>query len=76
MPKSLIEPGKELAAALREFAEEPGIVLSARPRRLTRVHQAGGKWGEAFAMQVAWRNGLVKAADRAIPPAASSVVTE
>ncbi len=52
MPKGLIEAGEEpVAAALREFTEELGIVLPEQPWHLTRIRQTGGKWVEAFALE-------------------------
>ncbi|HEX8938140.1 MAG TPA: NUDIX domain-containing protein [Sphingomicrobium sp.] len=52
IPKGMVEPGEAPAeAALREFAEETGTLLSAIPFRLARVRQAGGKLVEAFAVE-------------------------
>ncbi len=52
IPKGMVEPGEAAAeAALREFAEETGTLLSAIPSRLARVRQAGGKLVEAFAVE-------------------------
>ena len=52
IPKGMVEPGEAAAeAALREFAEETGTLLSAIPFRLARVWQAGGKLVEAFAVE-------------------------
>lgn len=52
IPKGMVEPGEAAAeAALREFAEETGTLLSAIPFRLARVRQAGGKLVEAFAVE-------------------------
>lgn len=44
IPKGLVEPGEDpAAAALREFTEETGLVAPAPLRELTPVRQAGGK---------------------------------
>ena len=52
IPKGKVEPGEAPAeAALREFAEETGTVLSAIPFPLATVRQAGGKLVEAFAVE-------------------------
>lgn len=52
IPKGIVEPGEAPAeAALREFAEETGVKLSAVPFPLAKVRQAGGKWVEAFAIE-------------------------
>lgn len=52
IPKGMIEPGEEpLEAALREFAEETGTIISAETFPLGRVRQAGGKIVEAFAAE-------------------------
>ncbi|MFL6722311.1 MAG: NUDIX domain-containing protein [Sphingomonas sp.] len=52
IPKGGVEPGEIPAeAALREFAEETGTVLSAVPFPLATVRQAGGKLVEAFAVE-------------------------
>jgi predicted NUDIX family NTP pyrophosphohydrolase len=52
IPKGMVEPGEAPAeAALREFAEETGTLLSAIPFRLATVRQAGGKLVEAFAVE-------------------------
>jgi len=52
IPKGAVEPGEAPAeAALREFAEETGTVLSAVPFPLATVRQAGGKIVQAFAVE-------------------------
>lgn len=52
IPKGAIEPGETpQEAALREFAEETGIALSAVPFPLATVKQAGGKLVDAFAVE-------------------------
>lgn len=52
IPKGAIEPGETPEeAALREFAEETGIALSAVPFPLATVKQAGGKLVDAFAVE-------------------------
>jgi predicted NUDIX family NTP pyrophosphohydrolase len=52
IPKGMIEPGEAPAeAALREFAEETGMALTAVPFPLAKVRQAGGKLVEAFAVE-------------------------
>jgi predicted NUDIX family NTP pyrophosphohydrolase len=52
IPKGLVGPGEDpAAAALREFEEETGIVLTNAPEPLCRVRQAGGKWVEAFVLE-------------------------
>jgi len=52
IPKGLVEPGETPAeAALREFAEETGVWLTAVPFPLATVRQAGGKIVEAFAVE-------------------------
>ena len=52
IPKGAVEPGEAPAeAALREFAEETGTVLSAVPFPLATVRQAGGKIVQAFAIE-------------------------
>lgn len=52
IPKGMIEPGEAPAeAALREFAEETGTVLTAVPFPLATIRQAGGKIVEAFAVE-------------------------
>jgi len=52
IPKGGVEAGEAPAqAALREFAEETGTVLSAVPFPLATVRQAGGKIVQAFAVE-------------------------
>lgn len=52
IPKGLVEPGEEPAAAARREAEEElGVALAAIPARLATIRQAGGKVVEAFALE-------------------------
>jgi predicted NUDIX family NTP pyrophosphohydrolase len=52
IPKGMVEPGEAPAeAALREFAEETGTVLTDVPFPLATVRQAGGKHVQAFAIE-------------------------
>jgi predicted NUDIX family NTP pyrophosphohydrolase len=52
IPKGKIDEGEDaLAAALREFEEELGVVLQGDPRPLERIRQAGGKWVDTFAVE-------------------------
>lgn len=52
IPKGVVEPGEKPAeAALREFAEETGTVLSSVPFPLATVRQSGGKIVKAFAVE-------------------------
>jgi predicted NUDIX family NTP pyrophosphohydrolase len=52
IPKGMVEAGERpVEAALREFTEETGTVLSSVPFPLATVRQAGGKYVEAFAVQ-------------------------
>jgi len=52
LPKGGVDPEEEpAAAALREFAEEIGVMLDGEPVPLGRVRQAGGKSVDAFAIE-------------------------
>ncbi|HEY0625972.1 MAG TPA: NUDIX domain-containing protein [Allosphingosinicella sp.] len=52
IPKGMIEPGEDAAAAAaREFEEELGAKPSGEPVHLCRIRQKGGKWVEAFALE-------------------------
>jgi predicted NUDIX family NTP pyrophosphohydrolase len=52
IPKGAVEPGEVPAeAALREFREETGTVLTDIPFPLAKIRQAGGKYVEAFAVE-------------------------
>lgn len=52
IPKGLIEPDEEPAAAARREAEEElGLKLAGDPRRLATIRQKGGKFVEAFALE-------------------------
>ncbi len=52
IPKGAVEPGEVPAeAALREFREETGTVLSDIPFALAKIRQTGGKYVEAFAVE-------------------------
>jgi predicted NUDIX family NTP pyrophosphohydrolase len=52
IPKGMVEPGETPAeAALREFAEETGTLVTAIPFPLATVRQAGGKTVQAFAAE-------------------------
>jgi predicted NUDIX family NTP pyrophosphohydrolase len=52
IPKGLVEPGENpAAAALREFEEELGTKPRGTPQALCTIRQTGGKWVEAFALE-------------------------
>ena len=52
IPKGMVEPGETpVEAALREFAEETGTMLTSLPFPLAKVRQSGGKIVEAFAIE-------------------------
>ena len=52
IPKGEYDEGDDpRAAALREFEEETGTRVAAKPVPLARVRQSGGKWVEAFAAE-------------------------
>lgn len=52
IPKGKIDEGEDaLAAALREFQEELGVVIDAEARPLPRIRQAGGKLVDTFAIE-------------------------
>lgn len=52
IPKGAVEPGETPAeAALREFEEETGTLLSSVPFPLGTVRQSGGKIVQAFAVE-------------------------
>lgn len=52
IPKGLVEPGEDpAAAALREFGEEMGTRPAGKPEPLCRIRQAGGKSVEAFVLE-------------------------
>lgn len=52
IPKGMVEPGEASAeAALREFFEETGTILTVVPLPLATVRQASGKLVEAFAAE-------------------------
>jgi len=52
IPKGKIDEGEALlAAALREFEEELGVVPEGEARPLVRIRQAAGKWVDTFAIE-------------------------
>jgi predicted NUDIX family NTP pyrophosphohydrolase len=52
LPKGLIEPGEEAAAAVRrEVEEELGVALVGDWLSLGSIRQAGGKWVDVFAVE-------------------------
>lgn len=52
IPKGLVEPGEdEAAAALREFEEELGARPAGALLPLCRIRQKGGKWVQAFLLE-------------------------
>ncbi len=52
IPKGVVQPGEEpAAAATREFEEELGVAPRGFPVPLARIRQKGGKWVEAFALE-------------------------
>ncbi|MGZ8998893.1 MAG: NUDIX domain-containing protein [Allosphingosinicella sp.] len=52
IPKGMVEPGEdEAAAALREFEEELGTRPAGSLRPLCRIRQKGGKWVQAFLLE-------------------------
>jgi predicted NUDIX family NTP pyrophosphohydrolase len=52
IPKGAVEAGEQAAeAALREFKEETGTLLTEVPVPLARIRQAGGKQVEAFTLE-------------------------
>ncbi len=52
IPKGEPNAGEEqLAAAIREFAEETGTTLAGDFHALPAIKQAGGKWVHAFALE-------------------------
>jgi predicted NUDIX family NTP pyrophosphohydrolase len=52
IPKGAVEAGERAAeAAVREFKEETGTLLTAVPVPLARIRQAGGKQVEAFTLE-------------------------
>lgn len=64
IPKGMIEPGeKPVEAALREFEEETGTLLTAVPFPLATVRQAGGKIVEAFAVEGDLDQGGIRSID-------------
>jgi len=53
IPKGMVGPGEDPAeAACREFREEIGSAPSGILQPLGRIRQAGGKWVEAFAIEM------------------------
>ncbi len=52
IPKGMVEPGEdEAAAALRELEEETGARPAGTPEPLCRIRQNGGKWVQAFLLE-------------------------
>jgi predicted NUDIX family NTP pyrophosphohydrolase len=52
IPKGMVEPGEEeAAAALREFEEELGTRPAGTLQHLCRIRQKGGKWVQAFLLE-------------------------
>jgi predicted NUDIX family NTP pyrophosphohydrolase len=52
IPKGMVEPGEEeAAAALREFEEELGTRPAGTLQPLCRIRQKGGKWVQTFLLE-------------------------